>query len=154
MIFYYLDASAWVKRYYQELGTIWLQKLFSQNPTFTCATLGFVEVVATLARKHKAGQINPSQFKQKMQELEADWQNFTQVQLTAEAVDRSKDLAVSFALRGADAVHLASAFLLQGHLFQDDQLVLVTSDHELKVAAQLSGLVVLDPEEEEAKSSP
>ena len=29
MIFYYLDASAWVKRYYQETGTRWVQKLFT-----------------------------------------------------------------------------------------------------------------------------
>ncbi|MBD2771052.1 type II toxin-antitoxin system VapC family toxin [Iningainema tapete] len=153
MIFYYLDASAWVKRYYQELGTIWLQKLFAQNPNFACATLGFVEVVATLTRKQKAGQINSSQFQQKIQDLEVDWQNFTQVQLTAEVVDRSKLLAVSLALRGADAVHLGSAFLLQRRLSQGDQLILVTSDYELKVAARSSGLVVLDPQEEEAKSS-
>ena len=153
MIVYYLDASAWVKRYCQELGTIWLQSLFAQNLTFACATLGLVEVVATLARKCKARQISQPQLQQKTQELEADWQNFIQVQLTAEAVNRSKGLAVSLALRGADAVHLASAFLLQSHLSQGDQLILIASDRELKVAAQSSSLTVLDPEEEEAKSS-
>jgi len=153
LIVYYLDASAWVKRYYQELGTIWLQSLFAQNPTFACATLGLIEVVATLSRKYKARQISQPQLQQKTQELEADWQNFIQVQLTAEAVDHSKGLAASLALRGADAVHLASAFLLQSRLSQGDQLIFITSDRELKVAAQSSRLTILDPEEEEAKSS-
>ena len=31
MIFYYLDASAWVKRYYQETGTAWVQNVFTQK---------------------------------------------------------------------------------------------------------------------------
>jgi hypothetical protein len=78
---------------------------------------------------------------------------FNQVQLTAEAVDHSKALAASLALRGADAVHLASAFLSQSRLSQGDQLIFITSDHELKIVVQLSRLTILDPEEEEAKSS-
>lgn len=57
MIFYYLDASAWVKRYYQETGTSWVQKLFADNVTMACASLGLVEVMATLARKAKAREI-------------------------------------------------------------------------------------------------
>lgn len=59
MIFHYLDASAWVKRYYRETGTDWVQGLFTQNSTMACASLGVVEVIATLARKRKAGEINP-----------------------------------------------------------------------------------------------
>lgn len=58
MIFYYLDASAWVKRYYLETGTSWLQALFDAAPTVACASLGLVEVMATLARKHKAEEID------------------------------------------------------------------------------------------------
>lgn len=152
MIVYYLDASACVKRYYQELGTVWIQYLFAQNPTFAFATLGLVEVVATLARKRKAGQINPSQLQQKIRELEADWQNLIQVQLTVEGVNGAKSLAMSLAVRGADAVHLASASLLKNRLSQEDQLIFITSDHELGIAAQASGLVVLNPEEEAAKT--
>jgi predicted nucleic acid-binding protein len=58
VIFYYLDASAWVKRYYEEPGTRWVQELFAQNPTIACATLGLIEVMATLARKQKARDID------------------------------------------------------------------------------------------------
>jgi predicted nucleic acid-binding protein len=148
VIFYYLDASAWVKRYYQETGTTWVQNLFAHNRAIACASLGLVEVMATLARKCKAQEISLSQLEQKAQELENDWDHLIHVQLTTEAVDIAKQLARELALRGADAVHLASALLLQGRFVEeDDQLIFVTSDHELKEAAQTSGLVVIDPDE-------
>ena len=82
MIFYYLDASAWVKRYYWEPGTRWVQELFAQNPTMACAALGLIEVMATLARKRKAQDIDLLLFAQKVQELEEDWRRF------ADAEDR------------------------------------------------------------------
>ena len=73
MIFYYLDASAWVKRYYRESGTRWVQDLFAQNPVIACASLGLIEVMATLARKRKTRDIDLLSFQQKVQELEEDW---------------------------------------------------------------------------------
>lgn len=154
MIFYYLDASAWVKRYYQEAGTSWVQDLFAQNRAIACASLGLIEVMATLARKGKAQEIDPSMLGQKARELEEDWECFIEIHLTAEAVDIAKKLARKLAPRGADAVHLASALLLQKRFTEeDDQLILVTSDHELKEAARVSGLVVIDPDEQERQVS-
>ena len=123
MIFYYLDASAWVKRYYSELGTRWVQELFAQNPTIACASLGLIEVTATLARKRKAREIDPLPFEQKVQELEEDWGSFIQIALQR---------------RFADV---------------EDRLVFVASDRELKEAAQSSGLAVIDPEEEEKQAT-
>jgi predicted nucleic acid-binding protein len=149
VIFHYLDASAWAKRYYQETGTRWVQDLFTGSRAIACASLGLIEVIATLARKRKAGEIDPLLSEQKARELEEDWRSFIQVQLTAEAVDKARDLARESALRGADAVHLASALLLQSRFAQDDdQLIFITADHELKQAAQASGLVVIDPNEQ------
>ncbi len=148
MIFYYLDASAWVKRYYNEAGTNWVQDLFARNEVIACASLGLIEVMATLSRKRKAREITAAQFKLKARELEDDWAFFIQVQLTAEVVNNATELTKNFALRGADAVHLSSALILQKH-FQDkkDRLIIVTSDHELRQAVESSGVEVIDPAE-------
>ena len=155
MIFYYLDASAWIKRYYREMGTGWVQNLFAQNRTMACASLGLVEIIATLARKRKAREISQSRLEQKAQELEEDWECFVQVQLTNEVVDSAKNLAKRLALRGADSIHLASALLLQRHFAEeDDQLLMVTSDRELKEAARSFDLVVVDPDEEAGLKQP
>jgi len=152
MILYYLDASAWVKRYYRETGTDWVQNLFVQNPTLACASLGVVEVMATLARKRKAVEISPELFEQKAQELEDDWSRFVQVQFTTEVVDLARRSAKTLALRGADAIHLASALVIRGRLEENDQLIFIGSDDELLRAAESSGLVVIDPSEPEPHS--
>jgi len=149
VIFYYLDASAWVKRYYQETGTIWVQDLFARNQVMACASLGVIEVMATLARKRKAREISPPMFEEKTRELEEDWKRFIHVQLTVEAVEIARSSARELALRGADAVHLASALLLQRRLAtEDDRLIFVASDRELREAAQASGMIVVDPDKE------
>jgi hypothetical protein len=61
------------------------------------------------------------------------------------------ELTKKFALRGADAVHLASALLLQKRLLENDQIIFVTSDIELKTSALSSGLSIIDPNEQEAQ---
>lgn len=148
MIFYYLDASAWVKRYYLETGTAWLYSLFGTHPVVACSSLGLVEVMATLARKRKANEIDDSAFEQKIWELEEDWRNFVQIHFVVRIVDQAKEVAKRHALRGADAVHLASALLLVDRFADaDDHLIFLTSDQELKRAVLSSGLEAIDPEE-------
>src|SRR6266511_103034 len=96
----------------------------------------------------------PPRFEQKVQELEEDWARFIQIQLTTETMDHAKDLARNMALRGADAVHLASALVLRRRFADaEDRLIFVASDRELKEAAQSSGLAVIDPEEQEKQTT-
>ncbi|MDN3515100.1 MAG: type II toxin-antitoxin system VapC family toxin [Candidatus Brocadia sp.] len=149
MIVYYLDASVWVKRYYQEDGTSWVQGLFIPRQVLACSSLGMIEVMATLSRKRKALEINLSQFKLKTQELEDDWKHFIQIQMTDEIVHVAKELTKKLALRGSDSVHLSSVLLLQRHFSKKiEQLVMVTSDYELKSAAKTLRLDVIDPTEQ------
>ena len=117
-----------------------------QNPLMACANLGFIEVAATLARKRKADEIDTIQHDQKQRELESDWENFIQIQCSENVISKAIDLAKSYALRGADAIHLASALHLYGLFsFSEHQLIFITSDIELKEAAQATGLNVVDP---------
>lgn len=41
--FYYIDASAWVKCYYEEMGTAWMQNLWHRGEPLACASLGVVD---------------------------------------------------------------------------------------------------------------
>ena len=68
-------------------------------------------MVATLARKRKARDINLLAFAQKAQELEEDWSRFIQIQLTTETIDLAQNLARDMALRSADAIHPGSALI-------------------------------------------
>lgn len=146
MIFYYLDSSAWVKRYYEEPGAAFVQRLFAENSFFACASLGLIEVMATLARKGKALGSSQSTIEQQSRALHEDWQFFIKVQFTSDVIDRATRSAKQLTLRGVDAIHLASALELQQRIADPaDELIFVTSDSELLQAAQVSGLIVIDP---------
>lgn len=154
MIVYYLDASAWVKRYYQERGSAWVQNVFAHHRLVASASLGMIEVAATLARKAKGREIDPSMLEDKLRALDEDWTRFIQVHMAMDVVDMARQVAQELALRGADAIHLASALLLRQYLEDEStQLMFVASDRELKDAAKTSHLTLIDPEDQEAHPS-
>ena len=62
---YYLDSSAWVKRYFNEAGSGRVNHLFAQHETLGCSPLGIVEVGSTMARKRAAGEVGPEEFEPK-----------------------------------------------------------------------------------------
>jgi predicted nucleic acid-binding protein len=147
MIFYYLDASAWVKRYYEEAGTPHVEKLFSEEYLLGCSSLGLVEVVAALSRKEKAGQISRPAREEGLSDLERDWRTLVQIRVWDDIIAQASHFARQFALRGADAIHLASALsVAQSLTGSDDRVVLVSCDRELLGAAEASGLEVFNPE--------
>jgi predicted nucleic acid-binding protein len=144
--FLYIDSSAWVKRYYHERGSERIHQLFSSGDARVCSVLGLVEVVATLARKCRSGEISRESLTAKTLEIERDWQGFVQIELTLSMLDRAKDAAARFALRGSDAVHFAALQVLHQRLLGSGQRVLlVASDRELVEVAQAGGFEVLDP---------
>ena len=93
MIVYYLDASAWVKHYYQERGSAWVQNVFAPHRLVASASLGVIEVTATLARKAKGREIDPSMLGNKLRELDEDWARFIQVHMTMDVADMARQLA-------------------------------------------------------------
>ena len=55
---YYLDPSAWVKRYFEEAGSEAIRALFMASIDAACCRLGVVEIVATVARKSSQASIS------------------------------------------------------------------------------------------------
>ena len=146
MNIYYLDASAWVKRYIREEGTTFVQKIFVNENLLACSALGFVEVVATLSRKLKAKEISLSVFEQKVKEVENDWGKFAQIEIDSEHLALAVELAKKHFLRGADAIHLSAALSLKQHFSSaQDPYQFISSDDELIAAAKEYDLIVIDP---------
>jgi len=153
MTVHYLDASAWVKRYHTELGTRWVANLFATAPMAACASLGVVEVTAALTRLARAQPIPPRELPLRLAAVRADWAHMIQVQLTDQVLQEAIRQAKQRALRGADAIHLASALVLDKSLSPSGEVtILVTSDRELAEAAGETGLAVLNPEALESLS--
>ncbi|MFB3891069.1 MAG: type II toxin-antitoxin system VapC family toxin [Phycisphaerae bacterium] len=144
MSIFYLDTSAWVKRYEKEAGTAWIEQFWRGGPRIGVSPLGLVEVAAAIARRH-AGQKVPADVTNRvLASVRQDYAMFTRVDFVAPVEEVGVELARRHRLRGADAVHLASAL----HLRQtaDGDVVMVASDAELLAAARAEGLRVLDPQ--------
>ena len=149
MMVYYLDSSAWVKRYFEESGSDWVDSLFEEDRLLSGSTLGLIEVQATAARRCAAGAIDAAAFAETKGWLLDEWGGFLWFGLAPEVVERSLAVASAFALRGSDSVHLASALQLGDDLgIALNEIAFVTSDLELQAAAIKAGLAVLNPQEQ------
>ncbi len=105
-----------------------------------------VEVIATLARKRKANDISQQNYNQKRLEAEQDWLHFIKIYIDENVVKTAIEVTHSHALRGADAVHLASAVLLKSLLrHASDEIIVVSADEELIRAASSVNFKVLNP---------
>lgn len=150
MILYYLEPSAWVKRYCREAGSDWLSEFLLPGPNLACSSMGIIEVTAALARKAKAGQLGPDAFRAKLQLAEQDWGRLLSLDMTAEVCGRAREVARDRFLRAGDAIHLATALVIRKDFAEPgDQLTIITSDHELHTAAAAEGIPVIDPQEAE-----
>ena len=116
MTLFYVDASAWVKRYFQEAGSEWINRQFEHGVPMGASTLGLIEVTATCARKRTASAIDAGDFQRIVSDLLDDWEGLFQVNLTPEVVEQSLQVARICALRGADCAQLASAIVLKEQL--------------------------------------
>lgn len=136
----FLDTSALAKRYIQEPGSEELEELFCTVATDVfVSTLALPEFAAALGRKIRDQEIAVENASSAMKEFELDWDNlFIKISLTDTIALSASSLALKYPLKGADAVHLATAISAKASLF-------VVSDQQIvKVSGQL-GLKAYDP---------
>jgi predicted nucleic acid-binding protein len=146
---YFLDSSALVKRYVVEPGTAWVQKLFlpSNNNRISAALISGAEVVAAVARRHRAHAIAGVDAARMILEFRADFfSDIGVIEIPPELIDEAMQLAERHALRGYDAVQLAAALAVQRHSYAAGLgLTLVSADRDLNAAATNEGLITEDP---------
>lgn len=140
----YLDASAWVKRYFEEPGSEAVDRMFEEG-TVASSSLGYVEVAAAVARQRARGkQVEGQRIEQLEEKLDRDWGRMLQLEVTKEVMEGAVGLARRYRLRGADAVHLSVVVHFQRQLDADlaGELRFVTLDEELITAGQTAGVTV------------
>lgn len=140
---YYLDSSAWVKRHQRETGSDWMDRLWSMQGSFGCATLRLIEVLCTIARRNAAHYVARGIVDPILEEVRPDFSAFYQIALDQAVLARAELLVASRHLRGADCIHLASAIQLRESL--GVPVTLIASDAELHAAASAEGFRMLDP---------
>lgn len=150
MAAYFVDASALSKRYVVELGTGWVRSIL--DPLTNCevfiARTTSVEIISAITRRERSGTISAAYASTARSEFRKDLSTeYVVIDLTEALAVRAMLLAEAHALRGYDAIQLATA--IHANTIRVAQslpvLTLISSDLELNAAALAEGLVVDDP---------
>jgi predicted nucleic acid-binding protein len=150
---YYFDSSAAVKRYAPEKGSEWVKLLVEpiEGNTVYLGQIGVVEIAAALSRKVRTKELTQKGYEAALWLFLRDVQNeeYIIAPLSDQAVDLAVDLTRRHPLRGYDAVHLATAIILNTALLEVElpSLTFVSADEALCKAAREEGLPADNPNE-------
>jgi predicted nucleic acid-binding protein len=142
---YFLDTSAIVKRYIQEIGTAWVQALAAPaaGHSLFVVRIALPETIAAITRRERGGHISAADAATALADFHHDFaRQYFAVELSPALVAHAATLARSYALRGYDAVQLAAALEIHS---QVPTLTLISADADMNAAAQAEGLAVDDP---------
>ena len=134
----YLDASALVKRYVAERGSRETRELSTKADVVATSLITRAEVAAALAKAVRLGIIEPDSGRKAQRAFASQWPDIAKVPVSEALVSRAEALAWDFALRGYDAVQLASALTWQEAV--GAEITLATFDRELWDAGKRAGV--------------
>ena len=134
----YLDTSALIKRYVAERGSHETIELTADAEVVATSIVSRAEVAAALAKASRVRLLTPAAARKAQRSFAAEWTDLARILVSEAVVKRAESLAWEHALRGHDAVHLASALFWQESM--DGATVFATFDRRLWKAAQDAGM--------------
>lgn len=134
----YFDTSALVPLFLVENGTPLAIRTWLESEQVISSSIAYVEAQAALAAAIRSGRVAPAERALFVDDLEMVFQTLKQVDVDEPLIRRAGVLAEQEALRGYDAIHLASA-----EAVADEELVVVAGDGQLLAAAQNLGFTVI-----------
>lgn len=140
----YLDSSALIKNYSQEPGTHRVREILSGADGCSISKIGYAEICAAFGRKNRENPKDRRVHLIGFQRFQEDWKLLNIVELEDELLPVVRSLTEKYPLRGADAVHLASALWLERVL--RDEVTFVAADGRLLEAARDEKLKTVNPE--------
>lgn len=150
MTAYYVDTSALIKRYVDEVGSGWLRATLNVQPppSIIVVHLIIVEVTSALTRRVREGTLALTDYAQVQNAFRADCLNdYELVTAIGDIIDQANHLLEQHPLRAYDAVHLATAVIANQQLLANDlaPLTFLSADDRLNRAATAEGLAVDNP---------
>lgn len=134
----YLDTSALVKRYFQESFTAEVLSRWKEAKAIVSSSVAYAETMAVIYRKQREKALGKAETQDLVRTFQTEWQSMIRVEV-GEALNPYIDTVLQHhALRGFDAVHLASALLIRAHV--GDNIFFACFDHQLNQGARANGL--------------
>lgn len=133
----YFDTSAVIPVVIEEPTSRAASRLWDEADRVISSRLVYAETRAALALARRMERVDDAGLRNAVADFESLYRQLDLVEVTEKLVKSAGSLAEQFALRGYDAVHLASA-----ELVNDPELVLAAGDQNLRQAAQALGIAV------------
>lgn len=133
----YFDASAFVKLVVEEPGSDLAADIWDGCDAALSSRLAYPEVRAALAAANRNRDLTDDDLVDAEAAWEGYWSATRPMELTGPVERNAGDLARQHGLRGADAVHLASALAVG-----DPDLLIAVWDHRLHAGARAMHLRV------------
>ncbi|MDP1691450.1 MAG: type II toxin-antitoxin system VapC family toxin [Burkholderiaceae bacterium] len=133
----YLDTSALVKLLIVEDGSVALADALTGVSVCT-SRASYVEARAAVARREREASAPREACAAARLQLQADWPAYTVIELSPDLAEMAAEFAETFALRGFDAIQLASAHLVKSNA--PEAVSFFAFDRRLNRAARLLGL--------------
>lgn len=140
----YFDTSALIKLFVEERGSRLVATLVTESGSVATAKLAYAEVYAGLSRKHRTGDLSPSDYGRTCRQFEDEWQAYLRLDLRDDVLRLARDLVQRHPLRGSDAIHLASALSLKATL--GEEIRFLAADDRLLRAAEAERVPALNVE--------
>jgi predicted nucleic acid-binding protein len=137
----YLDTSALVKLYVEEARSADVAAWTARAARVGTSAVAYAEARAALARRNRDGGLRDEALAGAVRDLDGDFSHAIAIPVTVELARRAGELAQAHALRGFDAIHLASAEALAALLAKP--VVVAAFDDRLSAAARALGLATL-----------
>lgn len=136
----YFDASALVKRYVRETGSLVVHRLLATGIAAT-GRLSEVEVASGIIRRAREGAFTARRRDVALAALQRDLPALAIIEMIPEITAEARALLLRRALRASDAIQLASCLYLQRQL--NEPVPLVAFDLRLVDAAHAEGMTVV-----------
>jgi predicted nucleic acid-binding protein len=133
----YFDSSAFVKLLVEETGSDLAVDMWDGCDAAIASRLAYPEVRAALAAAARNHDLDARDLETAEEAWEQYWAATRPVELTADVGRHAGELARLHALRGADAVHLASALAMG-----DIELIVAVWDRRLHAGVRAEHLLV------------
>ena len=150
MNYFYLDASAWVKRYHTELGSDLTNILFQRtikHQRIITSLWSFGETFAVLNRNKNRFSIPEREFNKISSAFFTECENIHLLPLNDDQLFTSVIYVRKYNLNSADAYHLSTILQLKETLTSlKHTVILISADERLLKATKREGISVFDPE--------
>lgn len=105
----YLDTSALVKLYVAEQESDEVHVAVGESEGVATSTVAYAELRAAFGRRRRVGDLDDEAHRRAITRIDEDWRSYFRIPVSNFIAYRAGEMAERYALRGFDAIHLASA---------------------------------------------